>query len=55
MPNGLHDSGRHSYSPREMAVDVQFDKHESERWKRHSIAHAFEPNETSDPDNDTSS
>ena len=49
MPNGLHDSGRNSYSPREMAVDVEFHRQEEQRWKRHSIAATFDPAETAFP------
>lgn len=44
MPNGLHtDSDRNSYSPREMAVDVEFHRQEEQRWKRHSIAEPLTP------------
>ena len=42
MPNGLQDTGRNSCSPREMAVDVEFHRAEEARWKRHSIAAAYE-------------
>lgn len=42
MPNGLQDTGKNSCSPREMAVDVEFHRAEEARWKRHSIAAAYE-------------